>query len=203
VSEHAVWIHDVEMLDETFEDLMAMLDYPAFVVTTQAAGQPAGCLVGFATQTSVGPPRFLVGVAKGSHTLGVASRAQHLAVHVLSRRHRALAELFGNQTGHQINKFDRCSWRAGPQGMPMLDDAIAWFVGRIVDRFDVGDHVAYLLEPVATWAPESFDDPLYLSDLDDLDDDDSGGERDPAFFRGQPRVDVTRRYGLRFTIDGL
>jgi flavin reductase (DIM6/NTAB) family NADH-FMN oxidoreductase RutF len=203
VSEHAVWIHDVDVLDETFEDLMAMLDYPAFVVTTQAAGQPAGCLVGFATQTSVGPPRFLVGVAKGSHTLGVASRAQHLAVHVLSRRHRALAELFGNQTGHQINKFDRCSWRAGPQGMPMLDDAIAWFVGRIVDRFDVGDHVAYLLEPVATWAPESFDDPLYLSDLDDLDDDDSGGERDPAFFRGQPRVDVTRRYGLRFTIDGL
>jgi flavin reductase (DIM6/NTAB) family NADH-FMN oxidoreductase RutF len=203
VSEHAVWIHDVEVLDETFEDLMAMLDYPAFVVTTQAAGQPAGCLVGFATQTSVGPPRFLVGVAKGSHTLGVASRAQHLAVHVLSRRHRALAELFGNQTGHQINKFDRCSWRAGPQGMPMLDDAIAWFVGRIVDRFDVGDHVAYLLEPVATWAPESFDDPLYLSDLDDLDDDDSGGEPDPAFFRGQPRVDVTRRYGLRFTIDGL
>jgi flavin reductase (DIM6/NTAB) family NADH-FMN oxidoreductase RutF len=203
VSEHAVWIHDVDVLDETFEDLMAMLDYPAFVVTTQAAGQPAGCLVGFATQTSVGPPRFLVGVAKGSHTLGVASRAQHLAVHVLSRRHRALAELFGNQTGHEINKFDRCSWRAGPQGMPMLDDAIAWFVGRIVDRFDVGDHVAYLLEPVATWAPESFDDPLYLSDLDDLDDDDSGGEPDPAFFRGQPRVDVTRRYGLRFTIDGL
>jgi len=205
VSEHEVWIHDVDVLDETFEDLMAMLDYPAFVVTTQAAGQPAGCLVGFATQTGVGPPRFLVGVAKGSHTLGVASRAQHLAVHVLSRRHRALAELFGNQTGHQINKFDRCSWRAGPQGMPMLDDAIAWFVGRIVDRFDVGDHVAYLLEPVATWAPESFDDPLYLSDLDDddLDDDDSGGEPDSAFFRGQPRVDVTRRYGLRFTIDGL
>jgi flavin reductase (DIM6/NTAB) family NADH-FMN oxidoreductase RutF len=80
VSEHAVWIHDVDVLDETFEDLMAMLDYPAFVVTTQAAGQPAGCLVGFATQTSVGPPRFLVGVAKGSHTLEVASRAQHLAV---------------------------------------------------------------------------------------------------------------------------
>jgi flavin reductase (DIM6/NTAB) family NADH-FMN oxidoreductase RutF len=203
VSEDAVWIHDVDVLDETFDDLMAMLDSPAFVVTTQSAGQPAGCLVGFATQISVEPPRFLVGLAKGSHTLGVANLSQHLAVHVLSRRHHALAELFGTQTGHQINKFDRCSWRAGPQGMPMLDDAIAWFVGRTVDRFDVGDHVAYLLEPVATWAPESSDDPLYLSDVDDLDDDDSGGEPDPAFFRGQPRVDVTRRYGLRFTIDGL
>ena len=203
MSEHAVWIHDVDVLDETFEDLMAMLDYPAFVVTTQGAGQPAGCLVGFATQTSGAPPRFLVGLAKGSHTLAAASRYQHLAVHVLSRRHRALAELFDGQTGHEINKFDRCSWRAGPQGMPMLDDAIAWFVGRTVDRFDVGDHVAYLLEPVATWAPESADDPLYLFDVDDIDDDDSGGEPDPTFFRGQPRVDVARRYGMRFTIDGF
>jgi flavin reductase (DIM6/NTAB) family NADH-FMN oxidoreductase RutF len=199
----AVWIDDVGVLDETFDDLMTMLDYPAFVVTTHAAGQPAGCLVGYATQTSVAPPRFVVGVAKGSHTLEVASRSQHLAVHVLSRRHRALAELFGGQTGHQINKFDRCSWRAGPQGMPILDDAIAWFVGRTVDRFDVGDHVAYLLEPVATWAPESSDDPLYLSDVDDIDDDDSGGEPDPAFFRGERHVDVARRYGLRFTLDGM
>ena len=204
-----MWIHDVDVLDETFDDLMAMLDYPAFVVTTQAAGQPAGCLVGFATQVGGEPPRFLVGVAKGSHTLEVASEAQHMAVQVLARRHRALAELFGIQTGHDVNKFDRCSWRAGPQAMPMLDDAIAWFVGRIVDRFDVGDHVAYLLEPVATWAPESDEDPLYLSDLDDIidDDDDDGGHPDPKrgnpFARGFERGDAPRRYGMRFTIDGL
>ena len=34
---------------------------------------------------------------------------------------------------------------------------------------DAGDHVAYVLEPVATWAPESSDDRLYLFDIDDLD----------------------------------
>jgi flavin reductase (DIM6/NTAB) family NADH-FMN oxidoreductase RutF len=203
VSEHVVWIHDVDVVNEPFEDFMAMLDYPALVVTTQAGGQPAGCLVSFTTQTSVDPPRFLVGVAKSSHTFAVASRSQHLAVHVLSRRHRALAELFGGQTGHQINKFDRCSWRAGPQGMPMLDDAIAWFVGRTVNWIDAGDHVAYLLEPVATWAPESCDDdPLYLSDIDDIDDLDGGHEEPKRLFDGVPR-EAPRSYGLRFTIDGL
>jgi flavin reductase (DIM6/NTAB) family NADH-FMN oxidoreductase RutF len=203
VSEDLACIHDVDVVDESFEDLMVMLDYPAFVVTTQAAGEPAGCLVGFATQISVEPPRFLVGVAKSSHTFGVASRSQYLAVQVLSRRHRALAELFGNQTGHQINKFDRCSWRAGPQGMPILDDAIAWFVGRTVNWIDAGDHVAYLLEPVATWAPETSDDPLYLSDIDDIDDLDGGHEVSQRLFDGAPGTDATRRYGLRFTIDGL
>src|ERR1700731_4671487 len=83
-SEAPVRIHDVEVVDESFDDWMSMLDYPAFVVTTQAGGVPAGCLVFFATQTSVEPPRFLVGVAKSSHTFGVASRPQHLAVHVLA-----------------------------------------------------------------------------------------------------------------------
>ncbi len=178
---------------------MGMLDYPAFVVTSQFAGSPAGCLVSFATQTSVDPPRFLVGVDKGSHTLEVASQSEHVAVHVLARRHRVLAQLFGGQTGHQVNKFERCSWRAGPQGMPILDDAIAWLVGRTVYWVDVGDHIAYFLEPVATWAPDCDEEPLYLSDLEDLE---PGHEAPHRLFERAPK-DVARRYGVRFTLDGL
>jgi len=53
-------VHDVDVHDEPFDQLMAMLDYPVFVVTTQADGQPSGCRVSFATQISVRPPRFLV-----------------------------------------------------------------------------------------------------------------------------------------------
>ena len=189
----------VGVADESFDDLMAMLDYPAFVVTTQAAGVPAGCLVSFATQTSVEPSTFMVGVSKTSHTVEVASRSQHLAVHVLARHQRVLAELFGGQTGHQVNKFDRCSWRAGPQGMPILDDAIAWFVGRTLNWMDAGDHVAFLLQPVATWAPECSEDPLYLSDLDDFE---PGHEDSQRLLTSTPS-DMARRYGLRFTLDGL
>ncbi len=177
-----------------------MLDYPVFVVTTQADGHPSGCLVSFATQAGVQPPRFMVSIARGNHTFGVASRSGHLAVHVLARRHHALAELFGSQTGDQINKFDRCSWRVGPKGMPILDDAVAWFVGRTVDRGDVGDHVVYLLEPIAVWAPESSEDLLYLCDVDDIDPDDDGSHRSADGERG----DATRRYGVvRFTLKGV
>ncbi|MGH3559653.1 MAG: flavin reductase, partial [Mycobacterium sp.] len=64
-----------------------MLDYTMLVVTTQADGHASGCLVGFATQTSLRPPRFLVALSRRNHTFGVASRSQHLAVHLLSRSH--------------------------------------------------------------------------------------------------------------------
>ena len=197
-------IHDGGVTGEPFEELMSMLDSPVFVVTTQADGYPSGCLVSFATQASVQPPRFLVGMDRTNDTFAVASRSSHLAVHVLAQRHRGLAELFDGQTGDQIDKFGRCSWRAGPQGMPILDDAAAWFVGRTVDRIDFGDHVGFLLAPAGVWAPESSEDLLYLSDIDDIDDIDDldPGHGVPQRFTESEPVDVSRRYGVvRFTLD--
>lgn len=133
---------------EAFEQLVARLNYPMFVVTTDAAGVTAGCLVGFASQTSIHPPRFLVGLSKRNHTFRVAADATHLAVHVFEREHLDVVELFGGQTGDAIDKFDRCSWHRGPERLPILDDAAAWFAGKILDRFSLGDHVGHLLEPV-------------------------------------------------------
>jgi flavin reductase (DIM6/NTAB) family NADH-FMN oxidoreductase RutF len=156
---------------QAFERLVATLDYPMFVVTTRAEGVDgalAGCLVGFASQTSIDPPRFLIGLSRHNHTYRIAQSATHLAVHVLSRRHHEVAELFGGQTGDQIDKFAECAWHPGPEDLPVLDDAAAWFVGRVVDRFDVGDHVGHLLEPVAGTSPEGFEDWLSFSDLRDL-----------------------------------
>ena len=139
-----------------------------FVVTTQANGHASGCLVGFATQTSLRPPRFLVGISRRNHTFGVACQSEHLAVHVLTRREVKLARLFGGQTGDEINKFEYCSWHSGPEGMPILDDAVAWFVGKTLSRIDVGDHVGYLLEPIAGHAPESSENLVTFSDVNDL-----------------------------------
>jgi flavin reductase (DIM6/NTAB) family NADH-FMN oxidoreductase RutF len=152
-----------------FERLVGLLDYPMFVVTTQADGERSGCLVGFATQTSIRPPRFLVGLSRRNHTFGVAARSTHLAVHVLSDHHIELARLFGGETGDRIDKFSRCTWHTGPDDMPILDDAVAWFVGKTLERTDFGDHVGYLLEPVAGHAPEKFDELVTLSDVSDLD----------------------------------
>jgi flavin reductase (DIM6/NTAB) family NADH-FMN oxidoreductase RutF len=44
----------------TFNSLVGDLEYPMFIVTARAEEEPLGCLVGFATQTSIDPPRFAV-----------------------------------------------------------------------------------------------------------------------------------------------
>jgi flavin reductase (DIM6/NTAB) family NADH-FMN oxidoreductase RutF len=153
---------------EAFEKLVSMLDYPMYVVTTAADEERAGCLVGFTSQVSIGPPRFLVGLSERNHTFRVAQRATHLAVHLLPRRHSELARLFGSETGDRTDKFARCAWREGPHGLPILDDAAGWFIGEVLSRDDLGDHIGFLLKPVDGHAPQKFDQLVTFADVHDL-----------------------------------
>jgi flavin reductase (DIM6/NTAB) family NADH-FMN oxidoreductase RutF len=124
------------------------LDYPMFIVTALADGERAGCLVGFATQCSIDPLRFIVCLSDKNRTFRVARDASVLVVHVVPEGATELAELFGSETGDEADKFARCAWTPGPGGTPVLDDCGNWFAGRVLQRIDVGDHWAFLLEPV-------------------------------------------------------
>jgi flavin reductase (DIM6/NTAB) family NADH-FMN oxidoreductase RutF len=140
---------------KTFNGLMSELDYPMFIVTTvNDAGERSGCLIGFATQISIKPPRFLTGLSHKNHTYRVVREADHVGVHFVPEDGNELAELFGGETGDEIDKFDRCRWHEGTGGVPMLDELPNRFVGRILERIDAGDHDALILEPVAVERPE-------------------------------------------------
>jgi flavin reductase (DIM6/NTAB) family NADH-FMN oxidoreductase RutF len=132
--------------------LVALLDYPMFIVTTAAGDVRAGCLVGFATQASIHPPRFLVCLSVKNLTYRVAADGQVLVVHLVPERAGRLAELFGGETGDDTDKFARCQWTPGPDGAPVLTEVENWFAGRIIGRSDFGDHCGFLLEPVQAQA---------------------------------------------------
>ncbi|HWD75631.1 MAG TPA: flavin reductase family protein [Solirubrobacteraceae bacterium] len=134
---------------QTFTQLTGELDYFMLVVTTVGRGRRAGCLVGFSTQCSIDPPRFLVCLSDKNHTTRVAADAEALAVHFLPDTADDLAELFGSQTGDTVDKFARCRWHTGPAGLPILDACGRWFAGRILERRRLGDHIGFLLEPFA------------------------------------------------------
>lgn len=152
---------------EEFNEFVEGLDYPMFVVTTAAGERRSGCLVGFTTQVSIDPPRMLVCLSDKNHTYGVAQDATMLAVHVLAPEQHDLAELFGGQTGDEIDKLARCAWHPGPGGVPLLDDCPRVVVGRVLERIPFGDHVGHLLEPVALEATSTVPG-LTLEDVSDL-----------------------------------
>jgi len=117
-----------------------------FIVTAAAGSDRAGCLVGFATQCSIDPAQFLVCLSHENHTAKTAAAADVVAVHVLRPGDEDIARLFGEGTGDDISKFDRCAWRPGPGGVPVIAN-LDWFAGRVHSRDDRGgDHTIYVLD---------------------------------------------------------
>jgi flavin reductase (DIM6/NTAB) family NADH-FMN oxidoreductase RutF len=137
---------------EAFHSMVGGLEYPMFIVTARDGDEPLGCLVGFATQMSIDPPRFAVCLSHNNRTFRRGRDAAVLGVHAVPASAGELAELFGGETGDEVDKFARCAWHDGPEGVPILEDCANWFVGRVVWRADAGDHDAFLLEPVAAHA---------------------------------------------------
>jgi len=132
-----------------FTAFVTHLEYPMYVVTAAAGGERDGCLVGFATQCSIHPPRFLVCLSVKNRTFRIARTAPVLGVHLVGADQHDLAELFGGETSDEVDKLAQWPWREGPGGVPVLEGVDNAFVGRVLERVDFGDHVGHLLDPVA------------------------------------------------------
>jgi flavin reductase (DIM6/NTAB) family NADH-FMN oxidoreductase RutF len=46
----------------------------------------------------------------------VVTKAELAVVHFLGRAQLPLAELFGGETGDEVDKFELCEWEPGPGG---------------------------------------------------------------------------------------
>ena len=125
-----------------------------YIVTVTAQGERSGCLIGFSTQCSINPVRFLACLSDKNRTYRVAAHADIVAMHLVPETAEELVELFGSRTGDDVDKFAHCAWREGPEGVPLLDDCPNWFAGRVIGRLPTGDHGALLLDPIAAGASE-------------------------------------------------
>jgi flavin reductase (DIM6/NTAB) family NADH-FMN oxidoreductase RutF len=161
---------------EAFERIVAGLQAPMTIVTARSGDEVDGCLVGFSTQCSIEPKRYLVCLSMQNRTYELAREASTLVVHVLhdAEHDRALARLFGEETAHETDKLRRCEWEPGPDGAPVLAGC-DWFAGRILERVDLGDHVGHLLDVGGGNADRAGEPSLPYTKVRDLDPGNEAG----------------------------
>lgn len=160
---------DGEVVDRSaFDQLVGRFDNAMIVVTAAAGDERDGCLVGFHTQCSIDPPRYLVLLSVANRTTRLAARSTHLGVHALSADQHGVAVHFGSLTGDDVDKLAGLSWHPGPAGTPVLDECPNRFVGEIVSRFDAGDHVAHVLAPTVVELDDRELTPLRLGAVVDI-----------------------------------
>ncbi|HEY9557268.1 MAG TPA: flavin reductase family protein [Acidimicrobiales bacterium] len=160
----------------SFDEIVAAMDTAMVVVTVADGDERDGCLVGFHSQCSIEPPRYVVWLSRANRTFEMASRATHLAVHPLAADDHPLAAHFGGETGDEVDKLAGVEWSPGPGGVPLLA-GVAHIAGEIVERLDTdADHVGFVLAPVSASgsAPSAV---LRLSAADDIDPGHDAEER--------------------------
>lgn len=170
-------------MNEAFDRLVKCADSAMVVVTTSAEGEPAGCLVGFHSQSSIDPPHYSVWLSKANHTYRVALRSTHLAVHFLTSEDRGTAESFGTRSGENVDQFAGVEHALGPGAVPLLSACPnRLVVERLAILDDRGDHACFTGRVVQAQAAAAGFEPLRLSTLADLEPGHEADERaiDPS-----------------------
>ncbi|WP_432988328.1 flavin reductase family protein [Dactylosporangium sp. CA-233914] len=137
--------------------------HAAGVVVITAPG-PAGFTATSFTSVSLEPPLVSFCLDRRSSSWPTVQRAAHVGVHVLTAAQEPVARRFATSG---IDRFaPPLTWRESPDGVPVLEDALAVLVCRVAERVHAGDHAIVLAEPIhgahSDGAPLLYHDGRYL-----------------------------------------
>ncbi|MFC9763343.1 styrene monooxygenase/indole monooxygenase family protein [Rhodococcus jostii] len=128
-------------------DLRRALGQYATGVTVITARAPDGRKVGVTansfTSVSMDPPLVSWCPASKAPSLPDLTAATHFAVNVLAANQHDLSRQFSTPAE---DKFAGVATTEGIAGVPLIDDAIAHFQCRTVQRVEAGDHIIFLGE---------------------------------------------------------
>ncbi|WP_225821579.1 flavin reductase family protein [Streptomyces naphthomycinicus] len=116
------------------------------VITATGASGPVGFTATSLTSVSAEPPLVSFGIGVGASSWPAIAEADHVGVHILGEHQDELAATFARSGADRFGA--PTAWREGPEGVPVLDDVLAWLVCRIVGRVPAGDHRIVLAEVV-------------------------------------------------------
>ncbi|TWV49292.1 flavin reductase family protein [Streptomyces misionensis] len=116
------------------------------VITARGAAGPVGFTATSLTSVSAEPPMISFGVGTGASSWPAIAEAEHIGVHILGEHQHELAATFARSGADRFGAAT--AWREGHEGVPVLDDVLAWLVCRIVARVPAGDHRIVLAEVV-------------------------------------------------------
>lgn len=113
------------------------------VVTSLAGEQPIGMTVNSFTPVSLDPPLVAFCAQSTSGTGRELLKYGAFAVNILGADQQEVAEHFSRRVQ---DRFAGLRVRPGATGSPIIQDALAFFDCRVVEKFERGDHVVILGE---------------------------------------------------------
>lgn len=129
---------------------MFAMSYGLYVVSAEADGTKAGCVVNTAVQVTAEPIRMTVAVHKDNVTSGVIAKAGAFTVTAIDQT----ADMpyignFGFRSSDTYDKFEKYETAISEVGSPYCPEhACAVYACKLIDSVDVGTHYLFVGEVV-------------------------------------------------------
>jgi flavin reductase (DIM6/NTAB) family NADH-FMN oxidoreductase RutF len=124
---------------DRFRAAMASLPTGVTIVAATGAGGPAGATANAVCSLSIEPMLMLACLDRGSRTLLAVQAADRFAINVLHAGQEDLARAFATKAP-VAEKWSGVGW-SQRDGIPAIDDALAWIACDLRDVVAAGDHV--------------------------------------------------------------
>lgn len=125
----------------------ALAAYPTGItlVTAESEGRLVGMLANSFTSVSLEPPLVSVAFARTSSTWPALQRADTWGISVLGEQHADLVAALSRPAARRFDGVEMTWAPEGPEGAPVVPDAVAAFTVSPHAEVDAGDHIMALL----------------------------------------------------------
>ncbi|MBA5726123.1 flavin reductase [Bombella favorum] len=127
-------------MQAVFRNAMSRLGSPVVLVTTDGPAGPHGLTVSAITSVTDTPPTVLVCLNRGNQSHQAFLKNGQLGISILGKGHDKLAFAFANSEMTSADRFSHGTWKNGPLGSPLLEDALATLDCTIDDTHSIGTH---------------------------------------------------------------
>lgn len=139
----------VDLEPRTLRNLLGSYPTGVAIVTTRTSeGRPVGLTINSFASLSLTPPLVLWSLVSHSSNLDVFRQCSHFAINVLASKQEDLAKRFA--TSAIADKFADVALQETPEGLPVIDRALATLVCAHDHCREVGDHLLLVGKIVRT-----------------------------------------------------
>ena len=130
------------------KQVLRTFTYGLYAVSSADEGEVNVFTANWLTQVSFDPPLLAVSVENISKSLPMILRSRKFTVNVLRSGDRELAGKLGKSAVQHPDKLANIKFHLGPNGCPILEDALAWVSCEIRHTAGAGDSTMIIAEVI-------------------------------------------------------
>lgn len=126
------------------------LTYGLYVVSTRSGQNTNAYIANTAFQVTAEPAQLAISCSKDNYSAKLIEDSAAFSVSILHQKtSQGLISTMGYKSGADTDKFKGYNFIEGQSGAPILvDDCMAWFDCKVVQKLDVGTHILFIGEVI-------------------------------------------------------